>query len=115
MINLQSAAIRSTSNTNQLTLICQLRTNARPLALDRQTSTATGSGTTATTKHATMLSTYHHLRVAQLNSRRNFYNTTLDDPGTQPLAMLLAVRLSLPQYSQSLLPPRRLVMRALQQ
>ena len=29
------------------------------------------------------------LRVAQLNNRRNLYNTTLEAPGTQPLAMLL--------------------------
>ena len=36
------------------------------------------------------LSTYCHLRVAQLNNRRsNLYNTTLEAPGTQPLAMLL--------------------------
>ena len=74
MINQQSAAIRSTSSTKQHQLICQLRTNTRPLALDRQTITATESGTTATTKHAILLSTYHHLRVAQLtNRRRNLY------------------------------------------
>ena len=36
-----------------------------------------------------ILSTYYHLRVAQLNNRRNLYNTTLEAPGTQPLAMLL--------------------------
>ena len=72
------------------TYICQLRTKTRPLALDRQTTTPTESGTTATTKHAVLLSTYHHLRVAQLNNRRrNLYNTTLEAPGTQPLAMLL--------------------------
>ena len=64
--------------------------NTRPLALDRQKITATESGTTATTKHAILLCTYHHLRVAQLsNRRRNLYNTTLEAPGTQPLAMLL--------------------------
>ena len=89
MTNQQSAAIRSTSSTKQYKLICQLRTNTRPLALDRQTTTATESGTTATTKHAILLSTYHHLRVAQLNNRRNLHNATLEAPGTQPLAMLL--------------------------
>ena len=89
MINQQSAAIRSTPSAKQHKLVCQLRTNTRPLALDRQTSTATESGTTATTKNAILLSTYHHLRVAQLNRRRNLYNTTLEAPGTQPLAMLL--------------------------
>ena len=73
MTNQQSAAIRSTS-TKQHKLICQLRTNTRPLALDRQTSTATKSGTTATTKHAILPSTYHHLRVAQLNIRRKNLN-----------------------------------------
>ena len=70
MINQQSAAIRSKSSTKQHKLICQLRTYTRPLALDRQTTTATESGTTATTKHAILLSTHHHLRVAQLNNRR---------------------------------------------
>ena len=35
------------------------------------------------------LYTYSHLRVAQLNNRRNLYNTTLEAPETQPLAMLL--------------------------
>ena len=50
MINQQSAA-RSTSSTEQHKLICQLRNNTRPLALDRQTTTATEAGTTATTKH----------------------------------------------------------------
>ena len=89
MINQQSAAIRSTSSTKQHNLISQLRTNTRLLALDRQTTTATESGTTAITKHAIPLSTYHHLRVAQLNNRRNLYNATLEAPGTQPLAMLL--------------------------
>ena len=89
-INQQSATIRSTSSTKQNKLICQLRTNTRLLAPDRQTTTATHPGTTATTKHAVLLSTYHHLRVAQLNNRRrNLYNTTLEAPGTQPLAMLL--------------------------
>ena len=75
MINQQSAAIMSTSSTKQHKLICQLRTSTRPLALDRQTITATESGTTATTKHAILLSTYHHLRVAQLfnRRRRNLY------------------------------------------
>ena len=97
MINLQSAAMRSTSGTEQHKNIRQLRDNTRPLALDRQTTTATESRTTATTKHATMLSTYHHLRVAQPNNRRNLYNTTLEAPGTQPLAMLLAVWLFLAQ------------------
>ena len=95
MINQQSAAMRSTSSTKQHKLICQLHTNTRPLALDRQTTTATESGTTATTKHAILLPTYHHLRVAQLNTRRNLYNTTLEALGTQPLAMLLAVWLFL--------------------
>ena len=51
MSNEQSAAIRSTSSTKQHKLICQLRINTRPLALDRQATTATASGTTATTKH----------------------------------------------------------------
>ena len=88
MIHKQSATIRSTSSTKQHKLICQLRTNTRPLALDRQTTTATDSGTTATTKHATLLPTYHHLRVVQLDSRMNLYNKTLEAPGTQPLAML---------------------------
>ena len=97
MINQQSAAKRSTSSTKQHKLISQVRTNTRPLALDRQTTTATESGTTATTKHAILLSTYHHLRVAQLNNRRNLYNTTLEAPGTQPLAILLAVWLFLAQ------------------
>ena len=36
-----------------------------------------------------ILSTHYHLRVAQLNNRRNLYNTILEAPGTQPLAMLL--------------------------
>ena len=36
-----------------------------------------------------ILSTHYHLRVALLNNRRNLYNTTLEAPGTQPLAMLL--------------------------
>ena len=65
MINQQSTAIRSTSSTKQHKLICQLRTNTWPLALDRQMITATESKTTATSKHAMLLSTYHHLRVAQ--------------------------------------------------
>ena len=69
MINQQPAAIWSTSSTKKQKFVCQLRTNTRPLALDRQTITATESGTTATTKHAILLSTYHHLRVAQLNTR----------------------------------------------
>ena len=90
MINQQSAAIRNTSSTKQHKLICQLRTSTRPLVLDRRISTTTESETTATTKHAILLSTYHHLRVAQLNSRRrNNYNTTIEAPETQPLAMLL--------------------------
>ena len=89
MINQQSAAIRSTSITKEHKLICQLRTNTRPLALDRQTTTATESGTTATTQHAILLPTDHHLRVAQHNNRRNLYNTILEASGTQPLAMLL--------------------------
>ena len=89
MINPQSAAIRSTSSTKQHKFICQLRTNTRPLALDRQTTTATDSKTTARTKPAILPSTYHHLRVAQLNNRRNLYNATLEAPGTQPTAMLL--------------------------
>ena len=91
MISQQSAAIRSTSITKQHKLICQLRTNARrPLARDRQMTTATESGTTATTKVAILLPTNHHLRVAQLNNnRRNLCNTALEAPGTQPLAMLL--------------------------
>ena len=97
MINHHSAAIRSTSSTKQHKRIRQLRNNTRPLVLDRQTTTATESGTTATTKHTTMLSTYHHLRVAQLNNRRNLYNKNLEAPGTQPLAMLLAVWLLLAQ------------------
>ena len=97
MINHHSAAIRSTSSTKQHKNIRQLRNNTRPLAIDRQTTTATESRTTATTKHATLLFTYHNLRVAQLNNRRNVYNTTLEDPGTQPLAMLLAVWLFLAQ------------------
>ena len=63
MINQQSAAIMSTSSTKHHKLICQLRTNTRPLGLDRQTVPATESGITATTKHAILLSTYHHLRV----------------------------------------------------
>ena len=82
----KSAAIRRTSSTKQHKLICQLRTNTRPLALDRQTTTTTESGTTATTKHAILLSTYHQLRVAQLNNSRNLHNTALVAPGTQPLA-----------------------------
>ena len=92
MINQQSAATRSTSSTKQHKLVCPLRTNTRTLAFDRQTITATESGTTATTKHAILLSTHHHLRVAQLNNRRRnlyVYNTTLEAPGTQLLAMLL--------------------------
>ena len=90
MINQQSAAIRSTSSTKQHKLICQSRTNTRSLALDRQTTTATESKTTARTKPAILPSTDHHLRVAQLkNNRGNLYNTTLEAPGTQPLAMLL--------------------------
>ena len=90
MINQQSAAIRSTSSTKQHKLICQLRTNTRRIALDRQTISAFESGTAATTKHPILLSTYHHLRVAQLcNRMRNLYNTTVEAPGTQPLAMLL--------------------------
>ena len=76
------ASIRSTSSTKQHKLVCQLRTNTRPLALDQQTTTATESGTTASTKHAILLPTYHHLRAAQLNNRRNLYNTTLEAPGT---------------------------------
>ena len=72
-----SSEKRGTSSTKQRKNVCQLRINKRPLALDRQTTTATESGTTATTRHAILLSTYHHLRVAQLNNRRNLYNTTL--------------------------------------
>ena len=97
MINQQSAAIRSTSSTKQTKLVCRLRTNTRPLALDRHTTTTTESGTTATTKHDILLPTYHHLRVAQLNNRRNLQNTTLEAPGTQPLAILIAVWLFLAQ------------------
>ena len=89
MINQQSAAIRSTSNTKQHKFICQLCTNTRPLALDRQTTTAAESGTKAATKHAILLSPYHHFRVAQRNIRRNMHSTTLEAPGTQPLALLL--------------------------
>ena len=89
MINQQSAAMRSTSSTKQHKLTRQLRTNTQPLAFDQQTTIATESGTTATTKHAILLSTYYHLRVAQLNNRRKLYSTTLEAPGTQPLAMLL--------------------------
>ena len=111
----QSAAIRSTSSTKQHKHICQLRTNTRPIALDRKTITATESKTTATTKHAILLSTYHHLRIAQLNNRRTLNNTTPEATGTQPLAMLLAVWIFLAQNSQLLLPPPRLVMRMLQQ
>ena len=72
-INEQSASLGSTPCTKQQKLTSQFRTNTRPLALDRQTTTATGSGTTATTKHAILLSTLHHLRVAQLNIKRNLY------------------------------------------
>ena len=97
MINQQIAAIGSTPSTKQHKVICQLRTNTRPLALDQQTTTTTESGTTATTKHAILLSTHHHLLVAQLNNRKNLYNKTLEAPGTQPLAMLLAVWLFLAQ------------------
>ena len=123
MINQQSAA-KNTSSTKQHTLMCQLRTNTRPLALDRQTTTAMESGTTATTKgdiHTTSIllqrvlsgknkqcdtgtnacqhwflpwilstSTYYHLCVAQLKNRSNLFNTTLEAPGTQSLAMLLS-------------------------
>ena len=89
IINQQSAAIRSTSSTKQHKLICQLRTNTRSLALDRQTTTATESGTTVATKQAILPSTHHRLRVAQLYNKRKLYNTTLEAPGTQPLAMLL--------------------------
>ena len=89
MINQQSESIRSTSSTKQHKLICQLHPNTRPLALNRQTTTATESGTTATTKHAILLSTDHHLREAKLKNRKKLYNTTLEAPGTQPLAMLL--------------------------
>ena len=91
MINQQSAA-RSTSSTKQhkTYLSVTYQHTTRPLALDRQTTTATESGTTAITKHAIPLSTHHHLRVAQINNRRrNLYNTTLEAPGTQPLAILL--------------------------
>ena len=84
-----TAAIRSTSSTKQHKLIFQLRANTRPLAFDRQTTTATESGTTATKKHAILPSIDPHLRVAQLNNRRNLHNTTLEPPGTHPLAMLL--------------------------
>ena len=89
MSNQQSAAITSTSSTKKHKLICQLRINTRPLALDRQTTIATKSGTTATTKHDILLSTYDHLRVAQLTNRKNLYNTTLETPRTQPLACCL--------------------------
>ena len=121
MINQQSAARARQLRSNTNLFVSYVPT--RPLALDRQTTTATESGTTATTKHAIhtqptchqrvfsgqkntkqcdtgtnachnwflpwILSTYYHLRVAQLNNRRNLYNTTLEAPGTQPLAMLL--------------------------
>ena len=90
MINQQSAAIRSTSSTKQHKLICQLRTNTRPLALDRQTTTATESGTTATTKHAILLPTYHHLRVAQLINRRNFNPRGPGDAATRNAACCVA-------------------------
>ena len=116
MINQQSAAIRSTSRTKQHKVICQLRTNTRPFALNRQKTRATESGTTATTKHTILLSTYHHLQVAQLNNRRKLYITTLKTPGTQPLALLLAVWLFLaPQQSLPLPPPPCFVLRALEQ
>ena len=101
MINQQSAA-RNTPSTEQHKLICQLRTT-RPLALDWQTTTATESGTTATTNHTAyispksllggkntkqcdtgtnachslvfpwILSTYYDLRVAQFNKKSNEY------------------------------------------
>ena len=91
MSNQQSAAIMSTSSTKQDKLTFQIRTNTQPLALDGQRTTATESRTIATTKHAIVLSYYHHLRVAQLNNNRNLYNTTLEALRTQPLAMLLVV------------------------
>ena len=91
MINQQSTAIMSTSSTKQHKLICQSRANTRPLALDRQKATATESGTTATTKHAILLSNYYHFYVAQLNNMRKLYKSTLETPGTQPLAMLLCI------------------------
>ena len=91
MINQQSAAMRSTSSMKQHKHICQLRTNTRPLALEGQTTTATEPGTTATTKHAILLSTYHHLRVAQLKNRRDLciilYNPR--GPGEVGVALLL--------------------------
>ena len=46
-----AAAARSTSSTKQHNLFVSY-VPTRPLALDRQTTTATESGTTATTKHA---------------------------------------------------------------
>ena len=93
LYDVQKLESRSVPKKNSLEdkLICQLRTNTRPLARDRQTTTATESGTTATTKHAILPSTYHHLRVAQLNNRRNLHNTTLEAPGTQPLAICCCV------------------------
>ena len=79
VINQQPASITSTSSTKQHTTV----------ALDRQMTTATESGTTVKTKHAILLFTYHHLRVAQLHNRRNLNNLTLEAPGTQPLETLL--------------------------
>ena len=57
MINQQSAA-RSTSSTKQHKLIAVSYVPTRPLALGRQTITATESGTTATTKHAILQIVY---------------------------------------------------------
>ena len=85
----QSAISSNKSSTKQHKLICQVSTNTRPLVLDGQTTAATESGTIATTKHTILRPTYHHLQVAQLNNRRNLYNTTLDASGTLPLTMLL--------------------------
>ena len=99
MINQQAAAITSTSSTKKHKHIRQLRTNIRPLVLDRQTTKATESGTTATAKHAILLSTYHHLQVAQISNRKNLYNTTVEAPGTQPFALRPTVWLFLAQES----------------
>ena len=49
---IQQSAARSTSSTKQHKLITVSCVPTRPLALGRQTVTATESGTTATTKHA---------------------------------------------------------------
>ena len=52
MITQQSAARSTSSNTNLFVRYVP----TRPLALDRQTTTATESGTTATTKHTAYIS-----------------------------------------------------------